>query len=161
MGVLGRYIDLLPDEAKDRIIEAQDWCVADVIGDRRARCLIGHAEDWQKNQACGDWWSAETWAKLTKECSAADHEILYACSREFFAFRRMQPLDFDVYRRRVTEWGLASESRIGSRFDRLAARRGMANAVRLAKQRAARTHVLEPLAVPERPAEAAPKVASE
>jgi hypothetical protein len=46
MGDIGRYIDLLPDQAKDRVIEAQDWTVGQLVGGDGSRCLVGHAEDW-------------------------------------------------------------------------------------------------------------------
>lgn len=39
MGLLGRYLDHLPDEAKDRIIRAQEWEPA-----ASPRDLLGHAE---------------------------------------------------------------------------------------------------------------------
>ena len=46
MGLLGRSIDEMPISAKDRIIVAQDWCSAGYTRNG-ARCLIGHADDWQ------------------------------------------------------------------------------------------------------------------
>jgi hypothetical protein len=46
MGVLGRYIDSLPDAARDRIIEAQDWSMGSLVDPTGSRCLLGHAEDW-------------------------------------------------------------------------------------------------------------------
>jgi hypothetical protein len=45
MGLIGRYIDALPDEARDRVIEAQAGCSAVGIAGS-ARCLRGHAEDF-------------------------------------------------------------------------------------------------------------------
>jgi len=47
MGMLGRYIDALPDEARDRIIEAQHWGMGTLVDAHGNRCLIGHAEDWR------------------------------------------------------------------------------------------------------------------
>jgi hypothetical protein len=46
MGLLGRYLDSLPDQARDRIIEAQDWGMGTLVDARGNRCLLGHAEDW-------------------------------------------------------------------------------------------------------------------
>jgi hypothetical protein len=46
MGLLARYIDALPDHAKDRIIEAQDWGLGALVDADGKRCLLGHAEDW-------------------------------------------------------------------------------------------------------------------
>jgi hypothetical protein len=46
MGLLGRYIDSLPDAARDRIIEAQDWGMGSLVDSTGSRCLLGHAEDW-------------------------------------------------------------------------------------------------------------------
>jgi len=47
MGMLGRYIDALPAEARDRIIEAQLWGMGALVDADGNRCLIGHAEDWR------------------------------------------------------------------------------------------------------------------
>jgi len=47
MGMLGRYIDALPDQARDRIIEAQRWGMGALVDAHGNRCLIGHAEDWR------------------------------------------------------------------------------------------------------------------
>jgi hypothetical protein len=46
MGLLGRYIDALPDLARDRIIEAQLWGMGALVDAEGNRCLLGHAEDW-------------------------------------------------------------------------------------------------------------------
>jgi hypothetical protein len=46
MGKIGRYIDALPDEARDRVIEAQAWCTDNAMGGSEQRCLVGHTEDW-------------------------------------------------------------------------------------------------------------------
>jgi hypothetical protein len=47
MGMLGRYIDALPAEARDRIIEAQHWGMGALVDSDGNRCLLGHAEDWR------------------------------------------------------------------------------------------------------------------
>jgi hypothetical protein len=47
MGMLGRYLDALPDAARDRIIEAQRWGMGTLVDSLGNRCLIGHAEDWR------------------------------------------------------------------------------------------------------------------
>lgn len=46
MGLIGRYIDSLPDYARDRIIEAQDWGLGALVDADGKRCILGHAEDW-------------------------------------------------------------------------------------------------------------------
>lgn len=45
MGIVGDYLDRLPDELRDRVIRAQGWRT-NVFVDRGSgeRCLIGHAE---------------------------------------------------------------------------------------------------------------------
>jgi hypothetical protein len=131
MGMMGHYIDMLPDGAKDRVIRAQDWCIAAVLGPGRERCLVGHAEDWRPLAAEPEEWRA--WLGAAGLASVGAE----FCP-ELFAFRRARPADPAAYRARVERWGLASESRIGARFDRLCARRGVAGAVRLVKRRAAR-----------------------
>jgi hypothetical protein len=129
---MGRYIDVLPPGARDRLITAQEWCVAGVLGQGGGRCLIGHAEDWRALAVDDRAW--RSWMEEGGSEGAADA----AWRPELFAFRRACPADVDVYRARVSRWGLASEGRIGARFDRLCARRGIAAAVRLVKRRAGR-----------------------
>lgn len=51
MGAIGKYLDALPDEARDRVLTAQDWCVKDFYDEAGARCLVGHAEDWADGTA--------------------------------------------------------------------------------------------------------------
>jgi hypothetical protein len=131
MGLMGRYIDTLPSRAKDRMIRAQNWCIADVVDPRRARCLVGHAEDWESFETPSGWWH-----RSLQQPGQAGADFVF--SPEFFAFRRARPADPWVYRERIERWGLASESRIGERFDKLCARRGLNEAVRLVKARAAR-----------------------
>ncbi len=138
MGLMGRYIDGLPAHARDRVIQAQDWCVATVSGAHGARCLVGHAEDWQAMQDdAGSW---RRWmdgeGPVPEALWATDVEML--CRPELFAFRRARPVDLAVYRERLRRWGPESESFIGARFDRLCARRGVAAAIRLVKRRAGR-----------------------
>lgn len=143
MGMMGRYVDALPDRAKDRIIEAQEWCVCDVVSESRARCLIGHAEDWHRLDQPAAWWRRAllraSHGDESEDAADAEQGLAFAYTAEFFAFRRARPADLAVYRARVRRWGLASESRIGSRFDRLCGRRGVATAARLVKLRAARS----------------------
>lgn len=144
MGWMGRYIDALPAEARDRVIQAQDWRVAAVQGGDDARCLVGHAEDWQAlavdDGAWRRWMDDETGAVGP---DSADTELDLMCHPQLFAFRRARPADMGTYRERVRRWGLESESRIGARFDRLCARRGMAGAVRLVKRRAGRAFAVD------------------
>lgn len=141
MGIMGRYIDLLPDGAKDRLIRAQDWCPAALVGPDGARCLVGHAEDWQplavEASTWRGWMDGGTGALESGGGAVPGSEMEMACSPFLFAFRRAHPVDLDVYRERIGRWGLASEARIGSRFDRLCTRRGTAGALRLVKARAA------------------------
>lgn len=142
MGLMGRYIDSLPAAGRDRLITAQEWCVAGVLGQGGGRCLVGHAEDWKElavdPSAWRSWMDGETGGP-----GRADDDL--ACRAELFAFRRARPGDLEVYRARVARWGLASEGRIGARFDRLCARRGITAAVRMTKRRAAREFAVRPL----------------
>ena len=49
MGLVGKYIDALRDEQRDRIIEGEDfgdgWYYVNP-DNTSCRCLVGHAEDW-------------------------------------------------------------------------------------------------------------------
>lgn len=149
MGLMGRYIDALPAEARDRLIQAQDWCVATVRGPDGARCLVGHAEDWEdlavEATAWRAWMDDETGCPTLSApdapAPASDLDLL--CRPELFAFRRARPADLAVYRARLLRWGAASESRIGARFDRLCARHGVAGAVRIIKRRAGRAFAVD------------------
>lgn len=136
MGIMGRYIDSLPEHARDRLIEAQQWCVASVVGPGGARCLVGHAEDWHAVSAEGAWrrWMDGENGGAHDLAGAGQVEML--CRPELFAFRRAVPDDLPAYRERLLRWGASSEGRIGARFDRLCARRGVRQAVRLVKARA-------------------------
>lgn len=136
--MMGAYIDALPVSAKDRLIEAQEWCIAEVLGPGRARCLVGHAEDWRAVQEAGGGRSGWLESALAAARCGGVGAPIDEFSPELFAFRGAMPGDGDVYRTRITRWGLSSECRIGSRFDRLCARRGVAKAVALVKSRAAR-----------------------
>jgi hypothetical protein len=149
MGLMGRYIDGLPADARDRLIQAQDWCVASVRGPDGARCLVGHAEDWEAlavDDTAWRSWMDDAGPGLASPdapapAPASDLDLL--CRPELFAFRRARPADLAVYRARLLRWGAASESRIGARFDRLCARRGVGNAVRLVKRRAGRAFAVD------------------
>lgn len=138
MGWLGRYIDGLPAHARDRVIQAQDWCVAAVDGPGGARCLVGHAEDWRPLAADDGWWTRWVERDAARNALHPKSELEMLCRPELFAFRRARPADMTVYRARLREWGTDSEARVGARFDRLCARRGMAGAVRTVKRRAGR-----------------------
>lgn len=151
MGILGRYLDSLPVRARDRLIAAQDWCVAGVIGPGDARCLVGHAENWRP------------WADpAALHSSAADPEarsrhgdpVALLCRPALFAFRCARPADLAAYRRRLRRWGVDSEGRIGGHFDRLCVRVGVVGAVRLVKARAARDFRPDALLAPRRRARA-------
>jgi hypothetical protein len=145
MGLMGRYIDALPADARDRLIQAQDWCVATVRGPDGARCLVGHAEDWEElavdETAWRGWMDGPALSAPGAPAPASDLDLL--CRPELFAFRRARPADLGVYRDRLLRWGSASESRIGARFDRLCARHGLAGAVRLVKRRAGRGNAVD------------------
>jgi hypothetical protein len=138
MGLLGRYIDGLPPHARDRLIQAQDWCVATVNGPDGARCLVGHAEDWQALAEDDGWWSRWVEAKSSRPAARPEPDLDTLCRPELFAFRRARPADLAVYRERLRSWGVESEGRIGARFDRLCARRGLPGAIRMVKRRAGR-----------------------
>lgn len=136
MGILGAYLDGLSDGARDRVIEAQDWCIAAVTGAGDARCLVGHAEDWRVLRAEAGAW--RSWlGRAPGVGSGAECGDAAAFSPELFVFRRAAPGDGEAYRHRVARWGLEGERRIGDRFDRLCVRRGAAGAVALVKRRAA------------------------
>jgi hypothetical protein len=145
MGLVGRYIDALPAGARDRLIQAQDWCVATVRGADGARCLVGHAEDWEElavdDTAWRSWMDTPSLAAPDAPAPASDLDLL--CRPELFAFRRARPADLQVYRERLLRWGSASESRIGARFDRLCARLGVEGAVRIVKRRAGRAFAID------------------
>lgn len=147
MGLMGRYIDGLPAHARDRVIQAQDWCVASVRGPDGARCLVGHAEDWEELAADAGWWDRWTDAVRRAEAAPAD-DVDTLCRPELFAFRRARPAELSIYRERVRRWGADSECRIGARFDRLCARRGLPGAIRAVKRRAGRDFA--PSTLPER-----------
>ena len=139
MGLLGRYIDGLPPHARDRLIQAQDWCVAAVDGPDGSRCLVGHAEDWRALAGDDGWWSRWVAADAVRtEGTGAEPDLDLLCRPELFAFRRARPADLDVYRERLRRWGADSEARIGARFDRLCVRRGVPGALRVVKRRAGR-----------------------
>jgi hypothetical protein len=57
MGLLGNYVDRLPDTAKDRIIRAQDWCPEGVPDNRSSsQSLLGHAEGYgHEGRWAADW----------------------------------------------------------------------------------------------------------
>ena len=46
MGVLAKYLDLLPHDARERVLHAQKWCARAYADEDGARSLLGHAEDW-------------------------------------------------------------------------------------------------------------------
>jgi hypothetical protein len=135
VGIMGHYIDSLPERARDRVIEAQQWCVASVVGPGGARCLVGHAEDWHAVSAEGAW---RRWmeGEVGGDDLAGVEQVELLCRPELFAFRRAIPADLTSYRERLLRWGASSEGRIGARFDRLCARHGVRQAVRLVKARA-------------------------
>jgi hypothetical protein len=137
MGLLGRYIDGLSDRARDRLLEAQDWCVAELVGPDGARCLVGHAEDWRSLPAGAPWWRGRPPVRGGSPPEDWDQDVVTACSACLFAFRGARPGDLRAYRARVARWGLSGEALLGERFDRLLARRGRAAGVRLVKARAA------------------------
>lgn len=140
MGVVGRYIDALPAEARDRLIQAQDWCVSSVRMPDGARCLVGHAEQWEALAVEDTAWRG--WLDgAAPDVPASDVDLL--CRPELFAFRRARPADLEAYRDRLLRWGTVSECRIGARFDGLCARYGVDGAVRMAKRRAGRAFVID------------------
>ena len=154
MGLMGRYIDELPADARDRLIQAQDWCVASVRMTDGARCLVGHAEDWESLAVDETAWRG--W--LDAGTAGAESELDLLCRPELFAFRRARPADMAAYRARLVRWGLASESRIGARFDGLCARRGVDGAVRIVKRRAGRAFAVDVAAWSEAQADAPPSM---
>jgi hypothetical protein len=48
MGIIARYLDLLPQDAKDRVLCATQWTTHWTVADDGSRNLLGHAEDWSR-----------------------------------------------------------------------------------------------------------------
>jgi hypothetical protein len=48
MGVVGRYLDLLPAEARERVRSAGRWTPHAYVDSTGARDLLGHAENWSR-----------------------------------------------------------------------------------------------------------------
>ena len=46
MGVLTKYLDLLPSDARGRVLHAAKWGTRVHVDEDGARNLLGHAEDW-------------------------------------------------------------------------------------------------------------------
>ena len=53
MGLVGRYIDALRDEQRDRVIEADGWSWQYLERHTGCRCLVGHAENWVIKRTTG------------------------------------------------------------------------------------------------------------
>jgi hypothetical protein len=47
MGAVGRYLDLLPAKARERLYTATRWTTYAYVDHTGARNLLGHAEDWR------------------------------------------------------------------------------------------------------------------
>lgn len=115
MGAMGRYIDSLDDEKRDRLIKAQQW-VAWVRRDGMGGgCLVGHAEDDAANR----------FHKTFKDGSIVSPET---ATPLIAAARKMNYTAFKMMRRKLpwASFNLATE-----RF-------GIERVVRAIKQRAAR-----------------------
>lgn len=52
MGMIAKYVDALPDEARDRVLTAQGWRFGSYVDEAGDRCLVGHAADFQLRH-CG------------------------------------------------------------------------------------------------------------
>ena len=50
MGILTRYLDLLPPDARTRVLTAGRWTTRWHVADDGARNLMGHAEDWSRTE---------------------------------------------------------------------------------------------------------------
>ena len=46
MGIVGKYLDLLPTDARERIRSASHWTTRAYVDLSGARDLLGHAENW-------------------------------------------------------------------------------------------------------------------
>ena len=46
MGVLTRYLELLPADARARVLNGRHWTTHWPVNEAGARNLLGHAEDW-------------------------------------------------------------------------------------------------------------------
>jgi hypothetical protein len=47
--MIGKWIDGLTDEQRDRIIEGHEWTAGSMSGYGASRCLVGHAFDYRRN----------------------------------------------------------------------------------------------------------------
>lgn len=67
--MIGRYIDLLPESGRDRIVTAQGWCV-DILADGDGSgCLRGHGEGFVET---GRRWESWCWSEHPgKDCVEA------------------------------------------------------------------------------------------
>ena len=54
MGLLGRYIDSLMVEEKDRIIVGQEWCQYTLTTPNGSHCLMGQVDAQRYPIRCGD-----------------------------------------------------------------------------------------------------------
>lgn len=82
MGLLGRYVDELPDVARDRVIRAKDWCA------EGARALVGHAEGrGYRGRWAGEWTerarlrAARLWRLGLRSHSRISRRFGRACQR--------------------------------------------------------------------------------
>lgn len=116
MGLIGKYLDALPDHARDRVIEAQDWCFGWAVMES-GRCLVGHAEDWEGAEMDDD-----GMAQLQKWRDHETREIRQRVEARFNGVRHLRHY--------------AHYQHVAQRFDKMAARLGVEEAVRLVKARA-------------------------
>lgn len=83
--VITEYLDALPDEAIDRLLEApaDRWCNGYLATSTGRRCLRGHAEDWRHGrfgpELADDSVADEPWFRLaTAACVAGQFDELVA-----------------------------------------------------------------------------------
>ena len=91
MGLVGRYIDALSDEQKDRIIEATSWSEPSegVYVDKQdpsCRCLAGHAENWYREKV--DHTQARPLGIIIPKCSI-DAAIQFPNLQDHFGVERI------------------------------------------------------------------------
>lgn len=115
MGLIGEYIDGLSEEARSRIVRAQNWMPGALDEpDGSGRCLLGHAADVEA-------------VEVETECALFDADLVTHSVRA--RDRRALPDGAaDAFE--------AVHHDVGYRFDGLCERLGTEEAVRLVKRRA-------------------------
>lgn len=80
MGMLGRYIDGLTEEQKDRVIEAQNWCSNVGLNEHGERCLVGHVHNFLADvlmvlAVFDEYWTVGPWFDALVSRYSKDHIV--------------------------------------------------------------------------------------